>query len=158
METFNLKEENENRRQKLNNINANPDHFLSLTQFDVDLQQQAQFVIQQEIEPWEDFDHYLPPLTYNQIPSPPNMTSPNNQIKLDFTSPDFPPPFGSPDSTLHQQNSPLFNDQPFFNAASNNTTPLETPLESPKNSTLLNFQFSTNENAQGKTFIYNFNI
>lgn len=148
MEAFNSNKDNENHRNKL-------DNFLSLTQFDVDLQQQAQFVIQQEIEPWEDFDNYLPPVTFsNQMPSPPDMNSPNNQVKMEITSPsDFPPPFGSPDSMINQQHSPLFSDQPFF-TTSNNTTPLETPLESPKNSALLNFQLSypTNEIAQGKTF------
>lgn len=36
--------------------------YLSLSQFDVELQQQAQLAMQQEIEAWQDFENYLPPV------------------------------------------------------------------------------------------------
>jgi hypothetical protein len=76
-----------------NNSNANNNRqedqpsFLSLSQFDVELQQQAQLAMQQEIEAWQDFENYLPPVEYSnsniqlynhhqhQLPSPPPTTA-----------------------------------------------------------------------------------
>lgn len=74
-----------------NNNNNNEEHpsYLSLSQFDVELQQQAQLAMQQEMEAWQDFENYLPPIEYDhhnntnfneaprfshhQIPSPPQV-------------------------------------------------------------------------------------
>ncbi|GAN03067.1 hypothetical protein MAM1_0033c02518 [Mucor ambiguus] len=39
--------------------------YLSLSQFDVELQQQAQLAIQREMAAWEDFENYLPPVNNN---------------------------------------------------------------------------------------------
>lgn len=39
--------------------------YLSLSQFDVELQQQAQLAMQHEIIAWEDFENYLPPVNNN---------------------------------------------------------------------------------------------
>ncbi|CEP08383.1 hypothetical protein [Parasitella parasitica] len=39
--------------------------YLSLSQFDVELQQQAQLAMQQEIDAWQDFENYLPPISEN---------------------------------------------------------------------------------------------
>lgn len=48
--------------QKSNNNEH--DHFLPLSQFDVELQQQAQLAMEQELAVWEDFENYLPPIAY----------------------------------------------------------------------------------------------
>jgi hypothetical protein len=49
--------------QKSNNNEH--EHFLSLSQFDVELQQQAQLAMEQELAVWEDFENYLPPIEYD---------------------------------------------------------------------------------------------
>jgi hypothetical protein len=45
--------------------NSEDEHFLSLSQFDVELQQQAQLAMEQELAVWEDFENYLPPIEYD---------------------------------------------------------------------------------------------
>lgn len=50
-------------QHKLSTSNNDEDaSYLSLSQFDVELQQQAQLAMQQEIEAWQDFENYLPPV------------------------------------------------------------------------------------------------
>ncbi|KAK4515522.1 uncharacterized protein ATC70_010472 [Mucor velutinosus] len=153
--------------------------YLSLSQFDVELQQQAQLAIQHEMAAWEDFENYLPPVNnntthynqnafvqqYNQNPlqsidqqlcntnslnlpsSPQTMSSSSSShwtappdatdIKLEYTSPEHVAftspsseamqsiisPFGSPEQHTLYHRSPI---------STCNTTPLETPLHSPK--------------------------
>lgn len=78
---------NNNNNANKNNPNENDPSFLSLSQFDIELQQQAQIAMQQEMDAWQDFENYLPPVEYNninthmfnhhqhQLPSPPPTTA-----------------------------------------------------------------------------------
>jgi hypothetical protein len=73
-----------------NNENNEDQSYLSLSQFDVELQQQARLAMQQEIETWQDFENYLPPADYSndnthlinhhqhQLPSPPHIPTYND--------------------------------------------------------------------------------
>lgn len=144
----------------------NSGQFLSLSHFDNELQQQAQFVIQQDMQNWGEFDHYLPPVNYaqpvNQVTSPhscQSIPSPinNDKCKLEYTSPDKlscftnSPPFDDPDTIIQQHHSPMFNDQHFNSSTSRGSTPLQTPSESPKNDLLnCSFNFQFNETNTGK--------
>ncbi|RCI03958.1 hypothetical protein CU098_005372 [Rhizopus stolonifer] len=48
-----------------NNESSSDDpSFISLSQFDTELQQQAQLAMQQEIDAWKEFENYLPQLAY----------------------------------------------------------------------------------------------
>lgn len=130
------------------------DSYQSLSQFDEELQQQAQLALEQEMEAWKDFENYLPPAAYytpvidnNQMDSmvnPPNInvSQPNNTILYNqwntaetnqinqHNSPHSPPqPFGSPDSLLEPSDK-IFYTHPSPISAYH--TPSETPTNSPK--------------------------
>ncbi|KAG0172836.1 hypothetical protein DFQ28_009798 [Apophysomyces sp. BC1034] len=61
--------------------------YFSLAQFDAELQQQAQFALQQEPEGWQDFDKLLPidcnPFVYPKSTPPPHVISPQQSLLLD---------------------------------------------------------------------------
>lgn len=138
------------------NAHNNGEPFLSLSQFDNELQQQAQFVIQQQQTSWQDFSHYAvtyeqtSPVNSSSIPSPVSNDNPIG-LKLGYSNSSSPdntisyhsPPFDSPESIIQQQHSPIFNDPTF---GSNNSTPtIQTPSESPRNDLLkdtLDFQYN----------------
>ncbi|GAA5794881.1 hypothetical protein HPULCUR_000229 [Helicostylum pulchrum] len=130
------------------------DSYQSLSQFDEELQQQAQLALEQEMEAWKDFENYLPPVAYytplidnNQMAgmvNPPNInvSQPNNSVLYNqwdtaetnqtnqHNSPHSPPqPFGSPDSLLEPSDK-LFYAHPSPISACH--TPSETPTNSPK--------------------------
>jgi hypothetical protein len=68
--------------RSLNNDDRHPQSYLSLSQFDIELQQQAQLAMQQEIEAWQDFENYLPPVEYVNAP---NAKIPSTQVRSHVT-------------------------------------------------------------------------
>ncbi|KAG1377628.1 hypothetical protein G6F61_006561 [Rhizopus arrhizus] len=148
-------------QQNIQSSTNDDSSFMTLTQFDTELQQQAQFAIQQEIDAWQEFENYLPQLDYQTINQRSNN---NNQFQLlstqngsdslklyppqnwsgikttqtmAFVSPTNDPvisPFSSPSSVLEPLGSPgqqVSSNDPSSTATTANTTMNNTPLESP---------------------------
>ncbi|KAI8640185.1 hypothetical protein BD408DRAFT_420267 [Parasitella parasitica] len=150
---------------KLSTENADGDApYLSLSQFDVELQQQAQLAMQQEIDAWQDFENYLPPINENanygqhefvqqynpqqvhsgnglNLSSSPNSSSASSShrtakdIKLEYTSPET-VTFTSPTSeTMQSIVSPFGSpEQQASHQRSPISTCTNTPLETPLHS------------------------
>ncbi|KAI8061531.1 uncharacterized protein B0P05DRAFT_557396 [Gilbertella persicaria] len=92
-------------------INDNNNPYITLSQFDMELQQQAQLAMQQEIDVWKDFENYLSPVEYkdtqtldNQCQTNAQQTPENN--KLDGKS--------SPIRQTHKQQDS--NEKPIFSS------------------------------------------
>ncbi|KAG1171284.1 hypothetical protein G6F70_006228 [Rhizopus microsporus] len=112
----------------------NEQPYVSLTQFDTELQQQAQLVMEQDIDVWQDFENYLP-LAYQQSNSR-NISQPTNSQLLDFmTNNDL--PFNSVLSTQNNSSLKLYpqqnnmwpsNDISFISPHSD---PIPSPFSSP---------------------------
>lgn len=159
--------------------NDQRESYQSLSQFDEELQQQAQLALEQEMEAWKDFENYLPPVDYRQYNQPiinnqlmdintnnnnmMNLAQPNlynnqwdetNQINQHLSPHSS---FGSPDSFLDPSD---INDKNMYqqhpSPISAYHTPSETPTNSPKNDIYptTNFQQNNNPTYQGKNYIF----